>query len=108
MSFSSKWPKSKFEMSERIDRMDKKPGENIFVNTVNGNQESEKQSSGDFVNIVNGNGKLKSLLQEVGAHIRFESDGRVLVFNPPLAGPGENPDRWQMALELEQLFFELN
>ena len=47
---------------------------------------------------------LEDLLSEVGAQIT--DDGRRLQFNPALAGPEIDPERWQKALELEKLFFE--
>ena len=49
---------------------------------------------------------LEHLLQQVGASI--SEDGRVLRFNPFLAGPEEDPGRWQKALELENIFFQIS
>jgi len=49
---------------------------------------------------------LQDLLSEVGAEIVQEDSSPVLRFNPYLAGPQIDPDRWQKALELEKLFFE--
>jgi hypothetical protein len=48
---------------------------------------------------------FKMLLSEVGAEIT--EDGQGLRFKPELAGPQIDPDRWEKALELEHLFFEL-
>ena len=49
---------------------------------------------------------LEDLLSEVGAKIVSDESGHVLQFNPALAGPQIDPDRWQKALELEHIFFE--
>jgi hypothetical protein len=49
---------------------------------------------------------LEHLLQQVGASI--SEDGWVLRFNPFLAGPEEDPGRWQKALELENIFFQIS
>jgi hypothetical protein len=47
---------------------------------------------------------LRELLYEVGAVIRRDPDGQVLVFNPPLAGPDYDPKRWNAAQRLQELF----
>jgi hypothetical protein len=47
---------------------------------------------------------LRELLYEVGAVIRRDPDGQVLVFNPPLAGPDYDPKRWAAAQRLEEVF----
>lgn len=49
--------------------------------------------------------KINELLAEVGASITTENGGHVLRFKPFLAGPEEDPGRWQKAIELEKLFF---
>ena len=52
--------------------------------------------------------KFNILLYEVGAYIRHDHDGTALVFDPPLEGKKADPKRWAYALELEQLFFQLD
>ena len=47
---------------------------------------------------------LRELLYEVGAVIRRDPDGQVLVFHPPLAGPDYEPKRWEAAIKLEEMF----
>ena len=46
---------------------------------------------------------LNKLLWQVGAKIE---PGPRLVFNPLLAGPGVDRERWEKAVELEELFWE--
>lgn len=48
---------------------------------------------------------LRELLYEVGAVIRRDPDGQVLVFEPPLAGSDYDPKRWDSATKLEEVFF---
>ena len=103
MSFSSKWAKSKFEMSERIDKMDNIQAQDISVNIVNGNGKPD----GQRLQYHHGSEILK-LLSEVGAEITPDDSSHVLKFNPFLAGPQVDAERWIKALELENLFFKLN
>jgi hypothetical protein len=47
--------------------------------------------------------ELQNLLQGVGAKIE---PGPKLVFVPPLDGPNVNRQRWDLAMELEEAFWE--
>ena len=47
---------------------------------------------------------LEDLLSEVGAEIVSDESGHALQFNPHLAGPEIDPERWSKALELEKMF----
>ena len=50
--------------------------------------------------------RMDQLLSEVGGSITTDTDGsQRLKFNPFLAGPQVDAERWQKALELEELFF---
>jgi len=113
MNFTNKW-KLKSETPKRIDKMDKTPAENSFVNSVKVNRDSEKTIPNSSVNIVNANcnpEKLKirfnDLLDEVGASVSYDDERNPsLIFEPHLAGPDHDPQRWALALELESLFFD--
>jgi len=52
--------------------------------------------------------KINHLLAEVGASITTENGSHVLKFNPFLAGPQVDLERWTKAIELEDLFFKQN
>ena len=47
---------------------------------------------------------VEELLWRVNAYTRRESDGETLVFSPPLAAPEVDPERWELAGELAELF----
>jgi hypothetical protein len=51
---------------------------------------------------------LDDLLAEVGAEIVSDESGHALQFNPALAGPQVDLERWTKAVELEDLFFKQN
>jgi len=51
------------------------------------------------------NKDAEELLWRVSAHVRRGPDGEAITFDPPLAGPTVDPERWKLAKELEDLFF---
>jgi len=46
--------------------------------------------------------RFEDLLKTLSARIR--QDGRTIRFDPGLAGPKKEPERWRQAVELEQMF----
>ena len=68
----------------------------------------QQAESGTVSGTNRGTGRLDALLREVGASIVHENDSQALRFEPYLAGPAIDSDRWQKALELEELFFNPN
>ena len=51
---------------------------------------------------------FESLLNKVGAYVRTDSEGTSLVFDPPLAGPWHDAERWELAGYVEAMFFRGN
>ena len=97
-------PKNKKPSGTASDRMVKPNSESVPLSCpyMRGTVGQQAKSGTESGTESGTDETLQHLLQQVGASI--SEDGRVLRFNPFLAGPEEDPGRWQKALELENLF----
>lgn len=114
MRFSEKWKVSKTDITETMPKNANIQNEAKTELTNSRAKNANINDRGIFGNIGHETGnadfstnRLEDLLRKVGATIICENGSHVLRFKPCLAGPKIDPDRWRQALELEQLFFQL-
>lgn len=50
--------------------------------------------------------EIEGLCARVGARVEYRAARPVLVFDPPLHAPDIDPERWNIATELEELFWQ--
>ena len=51
--------------------------------------------------------EIEGLCVSVGARLEYRAGRPVLIFDPPLHAPDIDPYRWNVAAELEELFWHL-